>query len=209
MSFKSHPSPTAQGHPSAGGLSLFINLRVMMAAALLCALSIIFGKYLAVNITGSIRFSLENLPILLAGLYFGPAVGGVVGVAADLIGCMLVGYTPIPLVTVGGAAIGVCAGAMAWYIYPRRTDRFGSVRVFVPVMIAHLVGSVLIKSIGLSHFTSVPLPVTMGWRALTYLGIGAVEGTVIWLLSKNKLFMGELTKLTRPRQKRSKGGPRT
>lgn len=218
MSVTQRPSPSPQGRPSAGGLRLFGNLRVMITAALLCALSIIFGKYLAFNITGSIRFSLENLPILLAGIYFGPLVGGVVGIASDLIGCMLVGYTPLPLVTVGAAIIGLTAGTVAWYVCPRRIDRMGSAWGFIPVMSAHLLGSVLIKSIGLTHYTGVPFPVTLGWRALTYLCIGLLEGGIILLLSKNKLFAGELAKLTRPRpgrrverdgQNDTKGGARS
>ncbi len=199
------PIPTTQDNRrTAGGIRLFGNLRVMMAAALLCALSIVCGKYLAFNITGSIRFSLENLPILLAGVYFGPAVGGVVGVAADLIGCFLVGYTPLPFVTAGAAVIGVSAGVIAWYICPRHINRLGTPRVFVPVMTAHILGSMLIKSVDLSKFEGVPYPVTLGWRALTYLFIGTLEGTIILLLAKNKLFTGELTKLMQ-----KKGGTRS
>ena len=162
---------------------------------MLCALSIILGKYLAFNITDSIRFSLENLPILMAGLFFGPVVGGVVGVAADLIGCMLVGYTPIPLVTVGGALVGIVAGIAAWYLYPRDTRLLGTPRVFVPVMLAHAIGSMLVKSIGLSQYTGIPFPVTAGWRVLTYLAIGLLEGLIILTLAKNKLFSGEIAKL--------------
>ena len=186
---------SAVNHRKTGGVRLFGNLRVMAAAALLCALSIILGKYLAFNITASIRFSLENLPILMAGLFFGPVVGGVVGVAADLIGCMLVGYTPIPLVTVGGALVGIVAGATAWYLYPRDLRLLGSPRVFVPVMLAHAVGSMLVKSIGLAHYTGIPFPVTAGWRVLTYAAIGLIEGIIILSLARNKLFSGELSKL--------------
>ncbi len=203
------PTITQESRPSVGGLRLFGNLRVMIAAALLCALSIVFGKYLAINITDNIRFSLENLPILLAGVYFGPAVGGVVGVVADLVGCMMVGYTPIPLVTVGAAVIGMTSGAVAWYIYPRRIHRLGTPGVFLPVMTAHILGSMLVKSVGLSHYNGVPFPITLGWRALTYLVIGLLEGGIILLLAKNKLFTGELLKLTKPRQKRKQGGDRT
>lgn len=65
------------------GIALFGNIRVMAVAALLTALSIVLGKYLAVNVTDSLRISFENLPILMAGLFFGPLIGGVVGAAAE------------------------------------------------------------------------------------------------------------------------------
>ena len=178
-----------------GGIRLFGNLKVMVVSALFCALSIVLGKYLAFNITDSIRLSFENLPILMAGMFFGPVVGGVVGLAADLLGCMAVGYTPIPLVAVGGTLIGVVSGIVAWYVYPRKSEGLGSWGVYLPVYVAHVVGSILVKSVGLSLYNGIPLPITMGWRTLTYLVIAFAEGGLIMLLMKNKLFAGELQKL--------------
>ena len=81
------------------------HLRILCAAALLAALSIVLGKYLAINVTDSIRFSFENLSILLAGIFLGPLVGGIVGAVADLVGCLMVGYAINPLITLG--AVGV------------------------------------------------------------------------------------------------------
>ena len=70
----------------AGSLKLFGSIRVMVAAALFIAMSIILGKFLAINVGGSIRISLENLPVLMAGIFFGPFVGAAVGIGADVIG---------------------------------------------------------------------------------------------------------------------------
>ena len=178
---------------------MFGSLKVLSVSALLCALSIVLGKYLAINVTDSIRLSFENLPILMAGLFFGPVIGGVVGLAADLIGCMLVGYAPIPLVTVGAVIIGVSAGCVGWYICPRKPQGLGTWRVYVPVYVAHLLGSVVVKSIGLAHYNAIPFPITAGWRALTYLAVGFVEGLLLMLLMKNKLFSGEISKLLTPK----------
>ena len=68
------------------------NLRLLAVSAFLAALSIICGKYLALSVGNVLRFSFENLPILLAGMMFGPLVGMTVGVVADLIGCLMVAY---------------------------------------------------------------------------------------------------------------------
>ncbi len=187
-------SNTGQGLRG-GGIRLFGNLRVMTISALFCAMSIVFGKYLAINVTDNIRLSFENLPILMAGMFFGPIIGGMVGLVADLLGCLMVGYTPIPLVMVGATTVGVVSGCMAWYVYPRQLQALGSLRVYVPVFVAHVIGSVLIKSVGLSHFYASPLPITLGWRAVTYLILGIAEGLIILLLMRNKLFLGELQKL--------------
>lgn len=191
----SKTSKTAGASPAtrAAGIRLFGNLKVMAASALLCALSIVLGKYLAIS-TELFRISFENLPVLMAGVFFGPLVGGVVGAAADLVGCLMVGYTINPLITVGAASIGVVAGLISWYAFPRREGWHSTPLVYMPVMAAHTVGSMLIKSIGMAVYYSAPLS-TLVWRIPLYLVIGGLEGLIILLLMKNKMFSGELNKL--------------
>ena len=46
------------------------NLRLLAVSAFLAALSIVCGKYLALPVGNVLRFSFENLPILLAGMMF-------------------------------------------------------------------------------------------------------------------------------------------
>lgn len=71
-------------------VKLFGSLQVMTMSAVLVAISIVCGKYLALNFGSVLRFSFENLPIILAGIMFGPVVGALVGGVADLIGALLV-----------------------------------------------------------------------------------------------------------------------
>ena len=145
--------------------------------SLLIALSIVAGKYLAIRVGDLFRFSLENTPILLAGILFGPLSGVLVGVIADLIGCVLVGYAINPLVTLGGAMIGLCAGL----VYPRIKMQ-KSLRLSLTVLIAHVLGSVVVKSIGLSAYYDMPLGILMLWRTLNYLVVGILDGVILHLL---------------------------
>ena len=57
---------------------LFGSLKIMACASILAAMSIVLGKYLAFNVTQDIRISFENLPIMIAGIFFGPVVGAVI-----------------------------------------------------------------------------------------------------------------------------------
>ena len=68
----------------------------LVVCAFLVALSIVCGKFLAIPVGEILRFSFENLPILFAGLAFGPVAGALVGVCADLLGCVLRGYAINP-----------------------------------------------------------------------------------------------------------------
>ena len=71
------------------GLKNIKNLKVLAISALFAAFSIILGKFLAFNIGVTLRFSLENLPIILSGFFFGGPVGALTALVADIIGLEL------------------------------------------------------------------------------------------------------------------------
>ncbi len=190
------PSPT-----QAPRSPLFFNLRVLCAAALLAALSIVLGKYLAIS-TPIFRFSLENLPILMAGIFFGPVVGGIVGAVADIIGCIMVGYTINPLVTLGGALVGILSGTVA-RIATRKGRPLKPLSIILSVALAHIVGSMTVKSIGLAIYYGTPME-TILWRIPLYVVIGALESLVIILLSRSRVLMGELARLIAPRSRKAR-----
>ena len=163
-------------------------LAVFVAAALLAALSIVLGKYLAIRVGDTLRFSFENLPILLAGMAFGSVTGVLVGVAADLVGCLMVGYAVNPLITLGGAVIGLLGGMV--YQVLAKTPHLA--RTAVTVMTAHLVGSVLIKTVGLVAFYSYPLWELMLWRLLNYAVVGGLETVLLYVILKNRAVQNQI-----------------
>ena len=170
---------------------LFGSIRLMLAVAFLAALSILCGKYLKIPVGDVMRFSFENLPILLAGMAFGPIVGLVTGVIADLLGCVLVGYAINPVVTVGAAAIGLCGGILYWLCKRMPLP----LRVGVTVVGAHLIGSVIVKTFGLAQFYAMPFFALMGWRAVNYLIVGVLEWVLLWILLRNKALTTQLDRM--------------
>lgn len=172
---------------------VFKTLGILAASATLAALSIVLGKYLAIPMGDVMRFSFENLPIILAGMLFGAPVGAAVGAVADLIGCALVGYAINPAVTLGACAIGFISGG----VYHFLASCPHSVRVISSVVSAHLFGSVIIKTIGLSAFYSIPFYVLVLWRLLNYVIVGILEGAILLYLLKNRAFMAEVNSILR------------
>ena len=160
------------------------HLKLLVALSLMSALSIVLGKYLAFNLGSVLRFSFENLPIIFSGLAFGPIAGGAVGLVADLVGCLLVGYEINPVVTLGAVIIGVLAGVCRM---PFANNKKPSLLFLVlsAELISHLLGSVIVKTIGLSAYYDMPFFILMAWRLLNYVIIGAFEGTMIYVLLKN------------------------
>jgi ECF transporter S component (folate family) len=169
-------------------------LRVIVYSALLAAISIVCGKYLAFNLGEFIRFSFENLPIIFAGMAFGPIVGALVGAVADLVGCLLVGYAINPIVTAGAVAIGLISG-LYFFLPESKGKLYHFFKIALTVAVAHFVGSVIIKSFGLSVFYDMPLIILILWRLLNYLIVGVLEGFILYHLMKNKLLTSEIGKI--------------
>ncbi len=165
------------------------SLKVSVMAAVLVALSIVCGKFMQIPVGESLRFSLENLPILLAGVAFGPLTGGLVGLLADIVGSILHGYAINPFITLGATVIGLLGGAVFRYT-PRLSRGW---RAATATVVAHLVGSVLIKTAGISLFYAMPFAELLLWRLLNYVIVGAVESVLLVVLLRNKAVTSALS----------------
>ena len=165
-------------------LPVFKSIRSLTVAAMLTALSVIIGIFCKnfLNFGGGLfRITFENLPVILSGILFGPLVGGACGIATDLISYLLSGqiYPPNLLVTAGAFLVGFLSGAV-WRIPLRRTTP----RILLSVFVAHLVGSMVVKSFGLYQFYGIAVL----WRLPLYLVIIAVEALLLCLLFRRKAF---------------------
>jgi ECF transporter S component (folate family) len=171
--------------------SPYKDVRVIVLLSLLAALSILCGKYLAFPGGGDsmIRFSFENLPILLAAMHVGPIAGMTVGILADLLGCLMVGYAINPIITLGAAAIGLLGGLIP-RLLPKVWPRL--LRIALTVSAAHLIGSVVIKTFGLAQYYAMPFIVLMLWRLLNYAIISILECALLYLLGKNAAIARQL-----------------
>ena len=163
--------------------------RVLTAAALLTAvsLSLAFGAKSLFG-SGPIRVTIENLPIFLGGYLFGPVIGLLIAVAADLLSCLISGMAPNPIITAGAAAVGLISGLIFRYLPARVSLRL---RVVLGVAAGHIAGSMLLKSIGLYPFYGIAVL----WRIPLYLAIGALETLILILLLKNAAFRDQLRRL--------------
>ena len=170
-------------------------LRLLCASALLAALSIVLGKYLAINVTDSIRLSFENLPVLMAGVFLGPLVGGAVGMVADLLGCVLVGYAINPIITLGAAAVGLTAGLIGLLLKKKPL----LLRVILATVTAHIVGSVLIKSAGLAawYLSKYELGYWefVAWRGVNYAIVATAETLLLYLLLRNRALQKQFERM--------------
>lgn len=172
--------------------SLFKSIKELTLAAMLVAMSVVIGIFCKsiLNFGGGLfRITFENIPIIIAGLLFGPIVGGVSGLASDLISYLLSGqvYPPNLIVTLGAFMIGVVSGVVAKFVIKKRS----SMQIIAAGGLAHIVGSMIIKPIGLYTFYGWAVL----WRIPLYLVIAPLEILLICLLFKSNGFRRVIGKI--------------
>lgn len=160
--------------------------------AMMAAMSVVIGMFCKtfLNFDGGLwRITFENLPIILSGIFLGPLTGGLVGVVSDLTSYLLSPqvYPPNLIVTLGACMVGVCSGLMARFVVRKR----GIKQITLSAAAAHLLGSMIIKPIGLFQFYQWAVLV----RIPLYLAIASLEILLLCLLWRQKSFQKLFEKL--------------
>ena len=129
-----------------------ISVQTLTSGAMLAAVSIVIGIFCKNFLNfgnGLFRITFENFPIVLSGIFYGPLVGGIVGAASDVLSYVLStqSFAISPIVTLGAASVGIVAGLSSHYVFKSDSTK----RIILSTLLAHLIGSVVIKSIGLYY----------------------------------------------------------
>ena len=66
--------------------------RMLVTMALLAAIEVVLARFIVPMPNPTMRFSIEAVPIIVAGLLYGPLSGALVGVIGDAVGCLFSGY---------------------------------------------------------------------------------------------------------------------
>ncbi|MCK9526540.1 MAG: folate family ECF transporter S component [Limnochordia bacterium] len=122
------------------------NLGVLTAVSIV--LTRIFGIVVPVAGVGALRLSFGEIPVILAGVLFGPVGGGLTGLASDLIGYIINshGGAFFPGFTLSAALTGVIPG---WILHKRR-DSLGLYQIGATVLVTDLVTGVFLNTLWLT-----------------------------------------------------------
>lgn len=121
--------------------------KTLAYCALLAALSVVLARLIIPMPNEFTRFSIEAVPIFLAGMFFGPLAGGMVGFAADFVGCLFSPFGYNPIYCIPPILYGVCAGLFRHYL----RSGFSILRLAVAFLPPILLGSVGIQSCVLAY----------------------------------------------------------
>lgn len=167
----------------------YSKIRIICTAAILAAISCVIAYCCKILTFGSIRITLENLPIILCGYLFGPVFGFACGAASDLLNsCVFYGIGGInPIITFGAGCVGLFSGLFSRLL----KGRSNNIRLVASISSAHIVGNMIVKSIGLHIYYSYPYKVLL-LRIPLYLAIGTIEYFLLKILLKNSKIGGGL-----------------
>jgi len=179
-----------------GKRAVVFNTYALTVCALLTALSVILARLLTIIPSEISRFSLEAVPILLAGLLFGPVPGAAVGFAADFIGCLFSPFGYNPIFCLPPILYGLWAGLLRGYVWTKPTVW----QVALAVFPAALCGSVLWQSAALALVYGGEAKLAffltrLASRSIQFAVTGVIDTAAVWLLLRRNALSPVLHRL--------------
>lgn len=167
----------------------YMTTRTLAYCALLAALSVVLARLIIPMPNESTRFSIEAVPIFLAGMLFGPVVGGMVGFSADFVGCLFSAYGYNPIFCVPPILYGVFGGLFRHWLSKRNVSLPKLALAFLPPVV---LGSIVYQSCTLAYmyydsFTT-GLVYFLSTRSVQFAVTLVLDVLVIFLLFKANIF---------------------
>ena len=166
-----------------------ITTRALVTMALLSAISVVLARLIIPMPNVTTRFSIEAVPIILAGHLFGPLSGAIVGFVADFVGCLFSGYGYNPLFCVPPILYGLCAGLFA----PMLRKKITIPRIALAFLPAVVLGSILYQSWSLAFvyggdaFEAFFLT-KLASRSIQFAVTFVLDVLAVWLLDRAHVF---------------------
>ncbi len=163
--------------------------RTLACCALLAALSVVLARLLIPMPDSTTRFSIEAVPVFMAGMLFGPLAGGLVGFCADFVGCLFSPYGFNPIFCIPPILYGVFGGVMR----PLFRQKINIPRLLVGLLPPVVIGSVLYQSFALAYVYYYEtfmegLLLKLSTRSVQFAITMALDAVVIALLFKTNIF---------------------
>ena len=173
-----------------GGSSAVFSVRTLVCCALLAAISVVLARLLIPMPNATTRFSIEAIPIFLAGMLFGPVPGALVGFVADMVGCLFSGYGYNPIFCIPPILYGLAGGFFQAMLVKKFTVGRLAIAWAVPVIF----GSILYQSWALTFIYSAKdaflanFLVRLGGRSIQFAVTFVLDVLITWLLYRAKVF---------------------
>ena len=170
--------------------TLLMTTKTITYSAMLAAISVALARLAGLMPNEFTRFSIEAVPIFLAGMFFGPIVGGCVGFTADFVGCLFSPFGYNPIYCIPPILYGVCGGLFRYWIARNSSP----VRIGLSFLPPIALGSVAIQSCvlafmqyGSENFLE-GLTFFLSTRSIQFAIMLVVDTALVWLLLRSRVF---------------------
>lgn len=164
--------------------SSFFSSRRLALLAMLTAGSIVLSRLCVIYLTPSLRLEFGSIPIFLAGLFFGPVSGAIVGGLADVLGATLSGVGYYPPLTLSALFIGLLAGLLRRWVLARPTFW----KIWSLTLLADMLAKMLWTTYWLTVLYGTGFLPLLAVRVPLYFGVSLAEGFVVFRLVKSGAF---------------------
>jgi ECF transporter S component (folate family) len=155
----------------------------LIILSLFSAISIVLTRFLAFYIpffgSNDVRISLGDVPIMLAGLIFGPIAGALTGAVSDVIGATMFPAGPF---FPGFTLSAMLAGAIPGLLQPFLRRKISYVTIFMTVLLTQLTTSILFNTLWLSMIFGIPFSVLVLPRAAITILMTVIYALIIYAL---------------------------
>ena len=163
-------------------------VKALVYSAMLAALSVVMARVLCFATPDGVRWSLDKFPLFLAGMFFGPVMGGLTGFVADFTGSLMqFGFNP--LLCPPAILYGVFGGLLRRYIQKNPSV----IRLGLSYLFPVVIGSILYQSCMLAFlyfdgtYTAGVL-YYLGTRSIQFSIMLVAETLIIYALMKSNIF---------------------
>ena len=158
--------------------------RVVTHCAILIALGVVIARLFSFAPNEFSRFSIESVPIFLAGAFFGPVAGALVGFATDFIGCLFSPYGFNPIFCLPPILYGLCGGVFRPFL-AKKVTILGVAAALLPAVVF---GSILWQSFALDFIYGKGFLFYLGTRSVQFAVVLALDTAIIRLLLGSGIF---------------------
>ena len=167
----------------------FMTTKTLAYCALLTALSVVLARLFGLMPEESSRYSIEAVPIFLAGMLFGPISGAMVGFSADFIGCFFSPFGYNPIFCIPPILYGVFGGLFRRFL----GKKLSLIRLTVSFLPPVVFGSILYQSFSLAFVYYYAtfwegLILKLSARSIQFPIVLVADVLILWLLFKANIF---------------------
>ena len=167
----------------------FMTTKTLTYSALMAALSVVLARLFGMMPDESSRFSIEAVPIFLAGMLCGPIPGALVGFTADFVGCLFSPFGYNPIFCIPPILYGLCGGLFRHFL----AKGVNIPRLALSFLLPVLLGSVLYQSAALAavyykdNFLE-GLILKLTTRSVQFAIVYVLDVMVVFLLFRSNMF---------------------